>query len=233
MKLTSNRYALSAGRQRRSGFTLIELLTVIAIIGILAAILIPVVSAVRESARRSSCSSNLRQIGTALQMYLVDHDDVMPGPYWSTAAIHRYNQGGSARVGRDLAVYLDLPRPRAEFLVADILVCPGFRAQMSEDDVPTGISYRVNSGAGAGGQRADYQAFLYPGASGSRHLSDIEVPSRTWALTDHHGSGNLAPQPLHPGYRNVVFLDGHVETFTLSDYPHPADLDQFVYGEEL
>jgi prepilin-type N-terminal cleavage/methylation domain-containing protein len=49
-----------------SAFTLIELLTVIAIIGILAAILIPVVGAVRESARNAQCISNLRQIGTAI-----------------------------------------------------------------------------------------------------------------------------------------------------------------------
>ncbi len=50
----------------RKAFTLIELLTVIAIIGILAAILIPVVGAVRESARSAQCISNLRQIGLGM-----------------------------------------------------------------------------------------------------------------------------------------------------------------------
>lgn len=61
-----------------AAFTLIELLTVIAIIGILAAILIPVVGAVRESARSAQCKSNLRQWHSAAIMYANDHDGRMP-----------------------------------------------------------------------------------------------------------------------------------------------------------
>jgi prepilin-type N-terminal cleavage/methylation domain-containing protein/prepilin-type processing-associated H-X9-DG protein len=62
----------------RSGFTLIELLVVIAIIAILAAILFPVFARVREKARQTACASNLRQIGTAFQMYTLDNDDLLP-----------------------------------------------------------------------------------------------------------------------------------------------------------
>jgi len=64
--------------RRSQGFTLIELLVVIAIIAILAAILFPVFARARENARRSSCSSNLRQIGLAFKQYTNDYDERYP-----------------------------------------------------------------------------------------------------------------------------------------------------------
>jgi prepilin-type processing-associated H-X9-DG protein len=56
-----------------AGFTLIEMLTIIAIIGILAALLLPALNAAREKARRVACSSNLRQIGVAMLAYASDN----------------------------------------------------------------------------------------------------------------------------------------------------------------
>jgi prepilin-type N-terminal cleavage/methylation domain-containing protein/prepilin-type processing-associated H-X9-DG protein len=67
-------------RVRRTGFTLVELLVVIAIISILAAVLFPVFARAREAARRTSCLSNLRQIGTADLMYTEDYS----GTFWAT-----------------------------------------------------------------------------------------------------------------------------------------------------
>src|SRR5438093_9620550 len=65
-------------RNGKLGFTLIELLVVIAIIAILAAILFPVFARARENARRSSCQSNLKQLGLGFQMYTQDYDERLP-----------------------------------------------------------------------------------------------------------------------------------------------------------
>lgn len=64
--------------RRWGGFTLIELLVVIAIIGVLAALLLPALSAAREKARQTSCSNNLRQLWIAVDMYATDWDEYYP-----------------------------------------------------------------------------------------------------------------------------------------------------------
>jgi len=68
-------------KQLQRGFTLIELLVVIAIIGLLAAIMFPVFGRVRENARRTSCQSNLKQVGLGAMQYMQDNDNRFPIAY--------------------------------------------------------------------------------------------------------------------------------------------------------
>jgi prepilin-type N-terminal cleavage/methylation domain-containing protein len=72
------RSRVPSGAERRSGVSIVELLIVIAILGILAALILPAVQVSREAARRVQCSSNLRQIALAVQEYTETHS-AFPG----------------------------------------------------------------------------------------------------------------------------------------------------------
>jgi prepilin-type N-terminal cleavage/methylation domain-containing protein/prepilin-type processing-associated H-X9-DG protein len=81
-------------RNQYRAFTLIELLVVIAIIAILAAILFPVFAQAKESAKKSACLSNTKQIAIATFMYATDADDVLCQTSWESALTPQpYNNG--------------------------------------------------------------------------------------------------------------------------------------------
>lgn len=99
--------SISARRRTHQAFTLIELLVVIAIIAIIAAILFPVFAQAREKARQMVCVSNLRQIGTAVRMYVQDYDETFPifQAYNTAASGAAPGQPGHKGVEDELAPY--------------------------------------------------------------------------------------------------------------------------------
>ena len=128
---------------RLRAFTLIELLVVIAIIAILAAILFPVFARARENARRSSCSSNLKQIGLGFAQYTQDYDEhfplsvVWPGP-------------GAAPAGIPVG-WADAIQPYLKS--TQIYQCPSETAPPNPDPNSAGYTdYFMNKNAGDGAQ---------------------------------------------------------------------------------
>jgi prepilin-type N-terminal cleavage/methylation domain-containing protein/prepilin-type processing-associated H-X9-DG protein len=123
---------------KRTGFTLIELLVVIAIIAILAAILFPVFAKVREKARQTTCLSNEKQLGLAVQQYIQDYNERFPQaiyPYNNNP----YNIGYSGVYGWAGQIYPYVKSDAA-------YTCPDDKGQSG----PVTMSYAMNSNLGYG-----------------------------------------------------------------------------------
>ena len=221
-------------RPARSGFTLIELLVVIAIIAILAAILFPVFARARENARRSSCQSNLKQIGLGVLQYNQDYDEKYPFQEDTT-----YGDGipiaspmGSDDPSINGSTIPDKTFPYVKS--AQIWKCPSTREENVQPPGPPAgaaprplVSYHYNGTIQAlslaaisevsrtemvrdsGGNRAFTRFYMRPysqlGYTDAQKISSVNAD-----LPDYLNPANQAPH--FEGY-NFLFCDGHVKYF--------------------
>ena len=192
---------------KRAGFTLVEILVVIAIIGVLAALLFAVFSRVRENGRSASCQSNLHQIALAMQQYVGDNDGAFP-PIFSVENEGAANEKTTEWDGM-LQPYI---KSRAVFY------CPTNKAESSW--VYTGgnvAGYAYNM---VDLNRLDKKAKLFSGQHESNFdaLSDVvlnyDFPVYVGDSELETMEASCGPQPLidlHSGGANFSYGDGHVK----------------------
>lgn len=194
---------------RGTGFTLIELLVVIAIIAILAAILFPVFARARENARRSSCQSNLKQIGLGIFQYTQDYDEKLPS---------RVNFGTQNDNWREVI--------QPYIKSTQLFACPSntgntLKTYPSERENGPRASYSINGTDGNIGGTAPTgnngaSASLSALAS-SAQIVLVGESGATWKFPEMNMDG--APADFannmftgHLGQCNFLFADGHVKS---------------------
>ena len=205
--------------RERFAFTLVDLLTVIAIIGILAALLLTALSLAKKRAQRIQCVGNLHQLGIGLQVILAsDH---------SYPLLVGATNGDGTWIGQLAIQGLGISQPMTNYIRSGVWHCPS-AVWLEQYTNVLPICYGYNMGGVVSDENSDDNFGLGGIPSTKTPIKDSEVvaPADMIAIGDvfiprlslthdpDYGLVRLAYQ-RHQGRANVVFCDGHVESPTL------------------
>jgi prepilin-type N-terminal cleavage/methylation domain-containing protein/prepilin-type processing-associated H-X9-DG protein len=177
---------------KQKAFTLIELLVVIAIIAILAAILFPVFARARENARRTSCLSNLKQMGLGVMMYTQDYDELYPLTVMLNNTPHPIPSAVSLSIsGKALWSWYEMLYPYTKSV--QVYKCPS-------SGYTGNAVYTANYGT-------NYDVMPYY-TDTPKSLASLEAPASTYLIMDAGYYMMAYSRALHGGANNAWYLPG-------------------------
>ena len=191
-------------RHNRAGLTLVEALVVIAVIGVIAAMLIPATQAAREASRRAACISHLRQIGLAMHSY---HDIMgqLPGGgelSWTLAVLPQLEQASLLSAFNFGHPHSAPPNTTVQSARVDAFLCPSERPVVLDDGAVAG-NYVVNEQA-----LGKPLSSIRDGLSATLLGFDVTADwSGLWVIGPRSLSGLIGPE-THKDRRTVLFADG-------------------------
>ena len=193
--------------RRKQGFTLLELLVVI---GILAGLLLPVLSSARDHARRAECMNNLKQFGLALNMYAQDYSEGFPqtkaGGYCTAESI-------PANAPNDGLNGLYLLYSQGYVTDANLYACPTGAPIVEPTDEAAGITVDTV------GCTSNNTSYAYDPRHGTTH------PTQTAVMADKPDAADpKANSPNHHSKgQNVLYMDGHVYWYAKTNVGYNAN----------
>ncbi len=210
----------------RRAFTLMELLVVIGVIAVLAAMLLPALAREKQKTIQIDCLSNLKQLGHALQMYVDDNEDRLPGPLWNGLQAS-CDANSSEEFLRYVAPYLGVPQLSGEPTVVPVAACPGYMGAAPGiskiADMEGRICYLLNPDVDPL-PGTPVRPFGYPNPPQEplkrSQLSQYGSPAGIFAVSDVDKGNVTDPtvgwwcdlpyKPVHGSTRNQLFFDWHV-----------------------
>jgi len=224
-------------RSHRQAFTLVELLVVIAIIGILAGLLLPAVQHVRETARRTECLNNLKQIGTAVEMYNSSKRQLPPARpadaylAWTVQLMPYLEQDNLHREFNDRLAYEAQPKEALEASVATYF-CPSRRSPGALSVSET-YSTKIGSVGDYAGNAGTEKLFTPgdPKYTGEWSLYDVEVDGVFNSGFSHANVIDTATYRLKSGprgrYKKRDITDGQSHTIYIGEKTvHPQHMGE-------